>query len=119
MSKLGPLVLAAVLLAACSSDGPRPSASASSSESASATATTLAASSSAPPATPADWVAWGHDASRAGASSDGPSATGLRSAWTSPAVDGDVYAQPLVVGDVVYVEDVEGRIGAYRLGGAR
>ena len=30
-----------------------------------------------------------------------------------------IRAQPLVVGDVVYVEDVEGRIGAYRLGGAR
>jgi outer membrane protein assembly factor BamB len=26
-----------------------------------------------------------------------------------------IRAQPLVVGDVVYVEDVEGRIGAYRL----
>jgi outer membrane protein assembly factor BamB len=26
-----------------------------------------------------------------------------------------IQAQPLVVGDVVYVEDVEGRIGAYRL----
>lgn len=30
-----------------------------------------------------------------------------------------IRAQPLVVGDVVYVEDVEGRIAAYRLGGAR
>ncbi|WP_424683521.1 outer membrane protein assembly factor BamB [Frateuria sp. YIM B11624] len=30
-----------------------------------------------------------------------------------------IRAQPLVVGDTVYVEDVEGRIGAYRLGGAR
>jgi outer membrane protein assembly factor BamB len=30
-----------------------------------------------------------------------------------------IRAQPLVVGDIVYVEDVEGRIGAYRLGGAR
>ncbi|HEV2623005.1 MAG TPA: outer membrane protein assembly factor BamB [Frateuria sp.] len=29
-----------------------------------------------------------------------------------------IRAQPLVVGDTVYVEDVEGRIGAYRLGGA-
>lgn len=28
-----------------------------------------------------------------------------------------IRAQPLVVGDVVYVEDVKGRIGAYRLGG--
>jgi outer membrane protein assembly factor BamB len=26
-----------------------------------------------------------------------------------------IRAQPLVVGDVVYVEDVEGHIGAYRL----
>jgi len=26
-----------------------------------------------------------------------------------------IRAQPLVVGDTVYVEDVEGRIGAYRL----
>jgi outer membrane protein assembly factor BamB len=29
-----------------------------------------------------------------------------------------IRAQPLVVGDTVYVEDVEGRIGAFRLGGA-
>jgi outer membrane protein assembly factor BamB len=28
-----------------------------------------------------------------------------------------IRAQPLVVGDIVYVEDVKGRIGAYRLGG--
>jgi len=28
-----------------------------------------------------------------------------------------IRAQPLVVGDTVYVEDVKGRIGAYRLGG--
>lgn len=30
-----------------------------------------------------------------------------------------IRAQPLVVGNVAYVEDVEGRIAAYRLGGAR
>jgi outer membrane protein assembly factor BamB len=28
-----------------------------------------------------------------------------------------IRAQPVVAGDVVYVEDVEGHIGAYRLGG--
>jgi outer membrane protein assembly factor BamB len=27
-----------------------------------------------------------------------------------------IRAQPLVVGDIVYVENVKGRIGAYRLG---
>jgi len=30
-----------------------------------------------------------------------------------------IRAQPLVVGDTVYIEDVKGRIGAYRLGAAR
>jgi len=51
----------------------------------------------------ADWPMYHHDAVRSGASSDQQPLGQVRQAWTSAALDGAIYAQPLVVGDVVIV----------------
>lgn len=98
------LLCLALVAAACSSDR-KPAAS--SSASSSSTSSAPSVSSSAPPATTpvagADWTTWGHDAGRSGHTDDGPTATGLHNVWTSAPVDGEVYAQPLVVGGQVIV----------------
>ncbi len=59
----------------------------------------------APPGTAsAAWTTYDHDPGRSGVAPDGPpSARSVRRQWTSPTLDGDVYAQPLVVGDRVVV----------------
>jgi len=46
---------------------------------------------------------WGGDPTRSNVTKDGPSANGLHLAWTSPAIDGSVYGEPLVVGSTVIV----------------
>ena len=51
--------------------------------------------------TGADWVTFGHDASRSGVDATSPPATSPRPAWISVALDGALYAQPLVVGSSV------------------
>jgi outer membrane protein assembly factor BamB len=45
--------------------------------------------------------------------SDGPSAQGLHLAWTSSVLDGDMYAQPLVVGGVVIVATENNSVFAF------
>ncbi len=50
------------------------------------------------------WPTYYGDAARSGASANAPRATSsLRRAWASPVLDGDVYAQPLVVPGAVVV----------------
>ncbi len=57
-------------------------------------------------ATPADgghanggtWTTYHGDPTRSGVAVGGPSLANARLAWTSPALDGDVYAEPLAVG---------------------
>jgi len=108
MHRRGVLVSAALalagLLAACSSGGgsgtsastrPRPT----------TTSTTTAPSTATKPATSgARWTTYDHDAGRSGVAPDGPaSPAAVHQIWASPALDGDVYAQPLVVGDRVVV----------------
>src|SRR4051812_9950861 len=99
-----PLILGVVIAlvsGACSGDDKtvsNASASPSSSSPAASTTTTLPSSSSSGGNAAATWTTWGHDAARSGVTEDGPSADGLQKVWTSPAVDGDIYAQPLVVG---------------------
>lgn len=44
---------------------------------------------------------------------DGPSADGLHQAWTSDALDGDVYAQPLVVGSSVILATENNSVYAF------
>ena len=104
LAVLAVLVVYPAILAACSSDE-KPRASTGSSSAPSGSPTTVSGSSPAPAlaGSRADWTTWGHDASRSGVTADAPSGAGLRSVWTSSSVDGDVYAQPLVVGDEVIV----------------
>src|SRR5689334_2357995 len=48
----------------------------------------------------ARWTTYYGDAARTGASEDGPgSAARVRKRWTSPTLDGAVYAQPLIFGN--------------------
>jgi outer membrane protein assembly factor BamB len=69
--------------------------------------------SSAPPVTAAtagpalsaadDWLTYHHDVGRSGVAGDQAPLGGVKKAWTSPALDGKVYAQPLLAGDNVIV----------------
>ena len=98
------VVLCVVLLAASCSSDKKPAASTASSSSAPTTNTAATTPpSSGAPANQAAWTTWGHDASRSGVTDDGPVAEGLHPLWTSQQIEGDVYAQPLVVGDLVIV----------------
>lgn len=50
----------------------------------------------------ASWWTYFHDSSRTGVASDGPAAPdAVRRQWASPTLDGDLYAEPLIVGDKV------------------
>ncbi|MBV8160445.1 MAG: PQQ-binding-like beta-propeller repeat protein, partial [Acidimicrobiia bacterium] len=52
-----------------------------------------------PTASPSsDWPTYDHDAARTGVAGDQAPIGQVRKLWQSPALDGDVYAQPLVVG---------------------
>lgn len=51
----------------------------------------------------ADWPTYHHDSARSGLASDQGALGSVAQAWTSVALDGAVYAQPLVVGDRVFV----------------
>jgi outer membrane protein assembly factor BamB len=51
---------------------------------------------------PSDWSTYHHDAARTGVDLTSPTAGKLTQAW-SMGLDGAVYAEPLVVGSVVYV----------------
>ena len=95
-----------ILIAACSSGKTNTSASTSSSASATATSTSSGGPTTtlATPASGARWTTYDRDAARAGFAPDGPApADAVRAQWTSPTLDGDVYAQPLLVGRRVIV----------------
>src|SRR5262249_53577602 len=51
----------------------------------------------------ANWVTYGHDAGRTGVDPTSPPVGQVGPAWTTPRLDGAVYAQPLVVGATVIV----------------
>jgi outer membrane protein assembly factor BamB len=100
------------LVAACSSnkknsqtaptsDSPTSSSSAPSTSSRSSSSSSSSSSGSG--TVGAAWLTWGGDATRSNVTSDGPDANGLRKIWTSAALDGDVYGEPLVVGNTVIV----------------
>src|SRR5919108_2041909 len=59
------------------------------------------------------WPAYHRDAARSGVSADQQALGRVRRAWASPELDGDVYAQPLIVGGTVFVA-TEGN-GVYAL----
>ena len=50
-----------------------------------------------------DWITFGHDAQRSGVDPTSPAARSVAPAWTTAQLDGDVYAQPLVVGSTLIV----------------
>lgn len=54
-------------------------------------------------AAPGDWPTYHKDPGRTGLASDAPDLSQLSPAWNADALDGQVYAEPLVVGDTVLV----------------
>jgi outer membrane protein assembly factor BamB len=93
------VLVTAVALAACSS-----SKSTSTSTSSRATTTTASAASSATTApttgAAADWPTYHHDPARTGRVSTGPGPS-VHRVWSSPALDGDVYAEPVVANGII------------------
>jgi outer membrane protein assembly factor BamB len=101
------LAVGSLVLGACSSGG---SDDASSTTRKAGTTTTSASPATTTPSTTApaggssDWPTYDHDEQRTGVTPGGPpSPAGVRQRWASPVLDGDLYAQPLVVGDRVLV----------------
>jgi outer membrane protein assembly factor BamB len=77
------------------------------------------ASSASPPAAEAgDWPTYHRTVDRAGAVAGG-SFGGAALEWRSAAVDGDVYASPLVVGDRAFVATENDTVYAFDLAGGR
>jgi hypothetical protein len=65
----------------------------------------------------ADWGTYYHRSDRSGTSADGPvSAGSVRQQWRSAVLDGQVYAQPLVVGDRVIVATEDDSVYSLRVG---
>jgi outer membrane protein assembly factor BamB len=90
-----------VLLAACTNDAGNPPALPS------RTPTSPPPSSSAPPALPpaptAGWLTYHENLQRTGIDTTSPRMHDVHRAWTSPTLDGAVYAEPLVAGNRVFV----------------
>jgi outer membrane protein assembly factor BamB len=98
------VAVAALAAAGCSGSSGSSKPAAAPGASASSTSGAGAASStpSQPaPFTPALWPTYHHDAGRSGVDLTAPAAGTVAQAWTSPTLDGAVYAEPLVVGDRV------------------
>src|SRR5689334_6168303 len=98
------LVASITVLAACSSGGGSDTSASTSprrttTSTAPSSTTTTAAGNGA-----AQWSTYDHDPARTGVAPDGPSsAASVRRQWATAPLDGDVYAQPLVVGNRVVV----------------
>ena len=109
MNRLVVLLCVGALIAACSSDKKEPAAAPASSSPSSSDVFVVVEQLvvivvvSGPGTAGAAWLTWGGDSTRSGVTNDGPSANGLRRVWTSEKLDGDVYGEPLVVGDTVIV----------------
>ena len=102
-------VVIALVVAACSSGGGKKTTS-----TAGTTATTAPATGGVQPSTAA-WPTYHRDATRTGVEPTGPTPSALRTAWESPRLDGAVYAEPLFIGNKVFVA-TEGNT-AYALDG--
>jgi PQQ-like domain len=90
---------AACIMAACGSGSGNVRVSSSSDRSGGTATTTTAAARAG-----AAWTTYFHDAARTAFTADGPTAPKtIRRQWRSSALDGDVYAEPLLVGDRVIV----------------
>jgi outer membrane protein assembly factor BamB len=105
------VVLVAATAAACSSGGgsdtaasTRPRRTTTSSSASSPASSPTSGTTSTAAGNAAGWSTYDRDPARTGVAPDGPaSAAGIRRQWASPPLDGDVYAQPLLVGDRVVV----------------
>jgi outer membrane protein assembly factor BamB len=113
---LAALIPVIIMLAGCggsavstTSGPPSPSTGAGSTQTsavASPSTSSPAASSSStvgPGGQASDWLTYHHDVARSGLASDQAPLGTVRQAWTSTALDGAVYAQPLVAGGRVFV----------------
>lgn len=98
----------ALLLAACRSTADRAETTSTSTSpsttaaTASTTTTTTATTTTAPAALP-DWPTYGGHSSRSAAAAADQSFSTVAEGWATGGLDGDVYAQPLLVGDLVVV----------------
>jgi outer membrane protein assembly factor BamB len=68
-----------------------------------ATAFTLIASSASAGAATSDWTVYHHDVGGSGVDTSGALPSTATPAWTSAPLDGQVYGEPLVAGNLVYV----------------
>jgi outer membrane protein assembly factor BamB len=90
-------VFVILVVAACSSGGSEKT------KSKSGTTATTAPSTTGAQTSGATWPTYHRDATRTGFEPTGPAAGALRTVWESPALDGAVYAEPLFVGNQVFV----------------
>jgi outer membrane protein assembly factor BamB len=104
---LGAALVAVVVLAACSSSGKKATTT-TSTATAPTTATTpttaiggATTTALAPASSAGGWATYHHDAARSGVADDQAAMGNVRKLWQSPTLDGDVYAQPLVLGQRV------------------
>ena len=96
------LTLVICVLGACSSGAGRSGGSSTTSRS--SVSSEVTSTTSEKVASAARWTTYDGDVARTGVAPDGPSsASGVREQWRSSTLDGDVYAQPLVVGGRVVV----------------
>ena len=74
---------------------------------------TAAPVSAAPPVPGTDWPTYHHDQTRTGWDQVHAAFTAVKPDWTSTALDGNVYAQPLVVGSRVFVATENNSVYAF------
>jgi outer membrane protein assembly factor BamB len=104
------VVVTALVAAACSSGGGNKA-----KRKSATTATTAPSTGGAQPGGGA-WPTYHRDPTRTGFEPSGPNPGSLRRVWESPGLDGEVYAEPLLVGNQVFVA-TEGNT-VYALDGA-
>ena len=101
--RVRPLVIVAASVAVLAMTGPAASAATTTTTAAgggtSTTTTTTAPSSS----SGSSWTVYHGDPAGSGVATPVAGVTTTRRAWTSPALDGELYGEPLVSGDLVYV----------------
>jgi outer membrane protein assembly factor BamB len=117
ITRIAAVLCLAAVVGACSKDSKPSANSAPVSSSSSSTSPSSASSapppSSAAPTTGGAWLTWGGTPDRSGVTADGPDRNGLHLAWTSAGLDGDVYGEPLVVGDTVIVATTGNSVYAF------
>ena len=72
----------------------------------------MAARPAAAAAASGSWTVYHHDNAHTGYDSTQPAATGASTGWTSPTLDGAVYAEPLVFNGIVYAATLQGTVYA-------